>query len=391
MTRLLKLGAGVACAAIALGVGLALTHMRASSPAAPQSTSPDVLVTVAQVERQDVPIVLEGLGTVQALNTATIRSQVQGTIDRVDFVEGQSVKTGQTLAQIDPRLYQAQLDQAVSKQAQDAALLANSKRDLERYEKVGTLAQTQQQIDTQRALVTQQEAQIKSDEAASEFARTQLSYTTFTAPFDGITGIRQIDPGNIVHPTDANGLVVITQVQPIAVIFTLPSADIPRAQQALTSGDARVVAFAADNKTKLDDGRVILIDNQADAATGTVRLKAEFPNPRRQLWPGTFVNVHFVISVRHDGLTTPLAAVQQGPQGPYVYAVNPDGTAHIKPVVIGQSRGGQVLIDQGVRAGETVVVAGHYGLTDGAKVTVAKGDARAQVQDASTASAGMLP
>ena len=232
---------------------------------------------------------------------------------------------------------------------------------------------------------------MKSDEAAIEGACTQLSYTTITAPFDGITGIRQIDPGNIVHPTDTNGLVIITQVQPIAVIFTLPSAAIPEAQQALADGSARVTAYAADNKTELDSGQVMLIDNQVDAATGTVRLKAVFPNAQRKLWPGTFVNIHFTISLARNALTVPLTAVQQGPEGPYVYVVKPDGTAVTQTVATGQSRSGQVLINKGLQAGETVVVAGHYRLTQGAKVAIAGADQQEQVQNASTASGGMLP
>ncbi|KIF65895.1 multidrug transporter [Streptomyces sp. AcH 505] len=344
------------------------------------------------MQQHDVPIILEGLGTAQALNTATMHTQVQGTLNSVDFIEGQSVKRGQRLAQIDPRVYEAQVDQAEAALGRDKALLTNAQADLDRY--LPLLSRgfaTPQQVDTQKAQVAQLQNTVKSDEAALEGAQIQLGFTAITAPFDGITGIRRIDPGNIVHPTDVNGLVVVTQIQPIAVIFTLPSADIPRVQQALATGAASVEAYDATDKTKLDQGQLLLVDNQVDAATGTVQLKATFPNAQRKLWPGAFVNIHLAIAVRHDALTVPLAAVQQGPDGAYVYVVKPDDTATVQPVTVGQTRDGAAMIDSGLAANQSVVVTGQYRLTEGAKVEIVTGDQQSRVQNASTASAGMLP
>jgi membrane fusion protein, multidrug efflux system len=392
MHKIFKFTAALACIAGVTYAGITLTR----TPVSPTSASPQapagVPVAVEQAKLNDVPIVIEGLGTVQALNTATLRTQVQGTLESVDFVEGQAVKRGQKLAQIDPRTYQAQLDQAQAALGRDQASVANAQADLQRFlPLLGQRFATPQQVDTQKAMVAQLQNTVKSDEAVIEGARTLLSYTTITAPFDGITGIRQIDPGNIVHPADATGLVVVTQVQPIAVIFTLPSSNIPQAHQALTAGDAQVSAYTADDKTELDKGRVMLIDNQADPATGTVRLKAIFPNAQQQLWPGTFVNIHLTTSVRHDGLTVPVPAVQQGPQGTYVFLVKPDQTVSIQPVTIRASRDGQALVDQGVQAGDKVVVAGEYRLSEGAKIEIVEGAQRSRIQNASTGSAGMLP
>lgn len=369
-----------------------VTAKSAASPMPRASTMSAVPVTAAKVQQHDVPIVLEGLGTVQALNTATMHTQVQGTLNSVDFIEGQRVKRGQRLAQIDPRVYEAQVDQAEAALGRDKALLTNAQADLDRY--LPLLSRgfaTPQQVDTQKAQVAQLQNTVKSDEAALEGAQIQLGFTAITAPFDGITGIRRIDPGNIVHPTDVNGLVVVTQIQPIAVIFTLPSADIPRVQQALATGAASVEAYDATDKTKLDQGQLLLVDNQVDAATGTVQLKATFPNAQRKLWPGAFVNIHLAIAVRHDALTVPLAAVQQGPDGAYVYVVKPDDTATVQPVTVGQTRDGAAMIDSGLTANQSVVVTGQYRLTEGAKVEIVTGDQQSRVQNASTASAGMLP
>ncbi len=369
-----------------------VTAKSAAPPIPRASTMSAVPVTAAKVQQHDVPIILEGLGTAQALNTATMHTQVQGTLNSVDFIEGQSVKRGQRLAQIDPRVYEAQVDQAEAALGRDKALLTNAQADLDRY--LPLLSRgfaTPQQVDTQKAQVAQLQNTVKSDEAALEGAQIQLGFTAITAPFDGITGIRRIDPGNIVHPTDVNGLVVVTQIQPIAVIFTLPSADIPRVQQALATGAASVEAYDATDKTKLDQGQLLLVDNQVDAATGTVQLKATFPNAQRKLWPGAFVNIHLAIAVRHDALTVPLAAVQQGPDGAYVYVVKPDDTATVQPVTVGQTRDGAAMIDSGLAANQSVVVTGQYRLTEGAKVEIVTGDQQSRVQNASTASAGMLP
>jgi membrane fusion protein, multidrug efflux system len=387
--RYLKLGIVVCLVAVACGLFVARSRPKATP--APAIAQP-VPVTAAEVQRQGVPIVLEGVGTVQALYTATIRTQVTGTLEEVDFTEGQKVERGQVLAKIDPRTYQAQLDQAKATLGRDQAHLANAQLDLARYTLLARQhSAPQQQADTQRALVAQVEETVKVDQAAIEYANTELSYTTITAPFDGITGIRLIDPGNIVHPTDLTGIVVLTQVQPITVIFPLPSADIPVVQEALANGEVKVDAYTADDKTELDHGRLLLIDNQADPTSGTVRLKAIFPNSAEKLWPGAFVNAHLITRVVHDGLTVPLTAVQQGPQGAYVYVIKPDGTVEARLITIVQSRNNQVLITGSVAAGETVVTAGQYRLTAGTRVTVVKGSEALLVESKSTASEGMLP
>ena len=363
-----------------------------SSSATAAAENSAVPVTATKVQRQDVPIVLEGLGTVQPLNMATMHTQVQGTLTTVDFIEGQEVKKGQRLAQIDPRVFQAQVDQAQAALGRDQALLTNAEADLNRS--LPLLSRgfaTPQQVDTQKAQVAQLQNTVDLDKAALEGAQTQLSFTSITAPFDGITGIRKIDPGNIVHPADTNGLVTLTQVQPISVIFTLPSSDIAAIQQAQANGPVMVDVYDASNKVKLDEGKLLLIDNQVDAATGTVRLKAIFPNEKRALWPGVFVNAHLIVSVEHDALTLPLPAVLRGPAGPFVYAVTPTQTVTVRPVTTGQSRNGQIIVTKGLAAGDNVVLAGQYRLFEGAHVDVVPPERANEVQNASTASAGMLP
>lgn len=385
-------------AAVAIGAGAYVAHRPDGAmdhaPAATQSAAvtPVVPVTAAKVLQHDVPIVLEGLGTVTPINTATIRTQVQGTLDSVDFVEGKQVKRGDVLARIDPRVYEAQVDQAEAALARDEASLKNARTNLARTQPLANRGfATQQLLDTQDSQVTQGEGTVALDKAALEAAQTQLSFATITAPFDGVTGIRRIDPGNIVHPTDTNGLVVLTQLQPIAVIFTLPSGEIPGVRQALASGDASVDVYDAQNKRKLDHGSLMLINNQVDSTTGTVQLKASFPNAGNTLWPGSFVNVHLTIAVRHDALTVPLTAVRQGPDGGFAYVVGANNVVSIHNVTTGQSRDGQVLIEQGLAANETVVTAGQYRLNPGTKVEIVADDKKDLVQDATTASAGMLP
>ena len=357
-----------------------------------QSASPTVPVTAAKVQQHDVPIVLEGLGTVTPLNTATMRTQVQGTLESVDFIEGQRVKRGDVLAKIDPRVYEAQVDQAEAALSRDEASLKNAKTDLGRTQPLADRGYaTRQLLDTQSSQVAQGESTVALDKATLEAAQTQLSFTTIAAPFDGVTGIRRIDPGNIVHPTDTNGLVVLTQLEPIGIIFTLPSADIPGVQRAIASGEASVDAYDAQNRQQLDHGSLMLIDNQVDSSTGTVRLKASFPNARKNLWPGMFVNVHLTIAVRHNALTVPFTAVQQGPNGTFVYAIGPNHAVSARNVKVGQSRAGMALIDQGLSANETVVTAGQYRLNPGTAVEVVPDDKKDLVQTATTQSAGMLP
>ncbi|WP_426407618.1 efflux RND transporter periplasmic adaptor subunit [Bradyrhizobium ganzhouense] len=381
---------------IGAGAGAYVLHGVAPSHAAKPTTAaaavPPVPVTAAHAHKGDVPIVLEGLGTVTPINTATIHTQVQGTLDSVDFVEGQEVKRGDVLAKIDPRVFEAQVDQAEAALARDQAGLKNAQVNLARTQPLAARGfATQQLLDTQDSQVAQDQGTVALDKAALEAAQTQLSYTTITAPFDGITGIRRIDPGNIVHPTDATGLVILTQLKPISIIFTLPSTDIPEVQKAIAYGVASVDAYDAANTRKLDHGNLMLIDNQVDASTGTVRLKASFPNEGKNLWPGSFVNIHLTVAIRHDAVTVPLTAVQQGPSGPYVYVVDANHVVSARDVKAGQSREDKVLIDQGLSGDETVVTAGQYRLNPGTSVEVVPNDRKDMVQNATTASAGMLP
>jgi len=401
MTRLKMIGLATVAIGLLTGAGIYVHHRQdsqssqdshvASGGASPSAVAP-VPVTAAKVQQHDVPIVLEGLGTVTPINTATIRTQVQGTLESVDFVEGQEVKRGDVLAKIDPRVYEAQVDQAEAALARDQASLTNAKTNLARTQPLADRGfATQQLLDTQGSQVSQGEGTVALDKAALEAAQTQLSFTTITAPFNGVTGIRRIDPGNIVQPSDLNGLVVLTQLQPIAVIFTLPSANIPQVQQALASGNVSVDVYDAKDKQKLDHGSLMLINNQVDASTGTVQLKASFPNAGKALWPGSFVNVHLTTVVRHDALTVPLTAVLQGPDGAFAYVVGANNVVSTRKVIAGQSRDGQVLIEQGLSAGDTVVTAGQYRLTPGAIADIVPDDQKDLVQNATTASAGMLP
>ena len=317
----------------------------------------------------------------------------------IDFKDGQFVKKGELLAQLDPSSYQAQLDQAEANLARDEAHLKNGQINLGRYiplQKQGFAPE--QQVATQQAMIAQEEATIKADQAAIEYAQTQLSYTKLVAPFDGVAGIRLLDVGNIIHssstrgsPSEPNALVVINQVQPISVMFTLAAADIPALQEALAKGPVKAIALSADGKTELDTGTLAAIDNQANTASGTIGLKATFPNPDRKLWPGMFVNVRVVTQVQDNGLTVPLDAVQQGPQGQFVFVVGPDHKAAMQPVSVRETLNGVALIDKGLSAGETVVVRGQYRLTPGTEVSLANPNNPAAVSNPTPASAGLLP
>ena len=326
-------------------------------------------VDTAAAARRDVPIFLTGLGTVQALNTVTVTSRVDGQIQKVSFTEGQDVKAGDVLAQIDPRPFKAALDQAVAKKAQDIAQLKNANIDLQRFlplYKKGFA--TNQEVDTQQAQVNQLQAQIQGDEAAIQNAQTQLDYTTITAPIAGRTGFRLVDQGNIVHAADTTGIVAITQIHPISVVFTLPEDDLLTVTQAMSAGPVSATALANDGTTELDHGRIALVDNQIDQATGTARIKAEFPNQKNLLWPGEFVNVRIEVRQQNNALTVPSAAVQHGGDGLFVYVVKPDSTVEARPVKISTDTGEFALIDSGIEAGEQVVVAGQYRLQPGARI-----------------------
>jgi multidrug efflux system membrane fusion protein len=359
------------------------------TPAIPTPAPQAVPVAEAPVQQQDAAIVLDGLGTVQALNTATIRSQVTGILQSVDFTEGQMVKRGDVLAQIDPRTFQAQLDQAQAQLTRDQAQLADAQVNLNRSAPLLVKGfATDQQVTDQRYQVAQLQGALSFDQGSIANAQAQLSYTTLRAPFDGVTGLRLLDVGNMIHPTDANGLVVVTQVQPISVVFTLPARDIERVQQAMAQGAVRAVAYDQTGSRQLDSGQLLVTNNQADALSGTVQLKALFPNANRRLWPGTFVNVELTTSIARNGLTVPTDAVQQGANGEFVYVVNKDDTVAIRPVVVTQRHRGVALIGQGLQPGETVVAQGQYRLTSSAHVTAVPAT---QVANSSTATAGMLP
>ena len=374
-------------------VGAGLLWHFARAPRAAGKTevaSAPIPVIVANVSRQDVPIYLTGLGTVQASNTVTVTAQVEGVLEKVTFVEGQDVKKGQLLAQIDPRPYQAQLEQTIAKKAVDEAQLEHARRDLERYAKLAPLDYTSKlTFDATTAQVAQLVAQLKGDQGSIDYAKTQLDYASITSPIDGRTGVRLIDAGNIVRA--ANAMVVVTQLQPISVFFTLATTHIQQVLEALQKGPLVAVAFSQDDQTKLDTGTLLLVDNQADPTSGTVRLKASFPNEQRRLWPGTFVNVELVTAVEHDGLTIPLDAVQQGPHGQYVFVVGTDRKVAMRPVSIRQSLHAEALIDKGLSVGEVVVVRGQYRLLPGSLVSLADPHDPNAVPNPSTASSGMLP
>ncbi|HUN47204.1 MAG TPA: efflux RND transporter periplasmic adaptor subunit [Stellaceae bacterium] len=338
----------------------------------PPATPPGVPVIAGVARQQDVPIYLTGLGTVQAYNTVTIHTRVDGELTKVAFKEGQDVKAGDLLAQIDPRPFQATLDQATAKKTQDEAQLENAKRDLQRYAELGTKDFiSRQTVDTQKSLVAQLTATIAADQAAIDSAQVQLGYTTITSPLAGRTGIRLVDQGNIVHATDATGLVVITQLQPISVIFTLPEEDFIPINQELRQGSLKVIAYSQDDRTKLDEGTLALVDNQIDQTTGTIKLKANFPNPQHTLWPGEFVNAHLLLNVRHDAVTVAAPVVQRGPQGTFAYVIKPDATVEARPIKVAQIADNVALIDSGLEAGDRVVVDGQYKLQPGTRVAAA--------------------
>ena len=300
---------------------------------APASDPVPVLAAAARVA--DVPVYLDGVGTAKALNTVTVRSQVDGKITEILFTEGQDVPKGYVVAKIDPATYQAAFDQTVAKKAQDEAQLANAKLDLDRYTRLAaTNAVNKQQLDTQRALVTQLEAQVKLDQAAMDNARAILSYTDIVAPIAGRTGIRLVDAGNLVRGAEATGIVILTQLRPISVFFSLPQQNLPELTKGMAEGQLPLDALTADGKGALDKGKVTVIDNQVDQTTGTVKLRAEFPNNDLQLWPGQFVNVRVLIDTLRQVVVVPTAAIQRGPNGTFVYVLKEGNTVSVRPVTL---------------------------------------------------------
>ncbi len=333
--------------------------------------APAIPVSVVTAQRRDVPIYLTGLGTVQAFNTVTVKTRVDGELTKVAFTEGQDVKAGDLLAQIDPRPFQAAYDQALAKKVQDEANLANAKLDLQRFADLATRNfAPKQQVDTQRAMVAQLEAQIQGDQAAIDSAKTQLDYTTIASPLTGRTGIRLVDQGNIVHATDTTGLVVVTQLQPISVIFTLPESELASVQSALKSGPVRIFAMDRDNDKQLAEGTIAVLDNQIAQTTGTLRIKGTFPNKDGALWPGEYLNVRLLARTAPNVVTVPPSALQRGQNGYYAYVVKPDSTVETRPLKVGQVSDGVAIVDDGVSAGEQVVTAGQYRLQPGARVAV---------------------
>ena len=388
--RRFVLGAG---ALLVVVVGWVWLSRKPATAALPSTGPLGVAVDTALTSRSDVPVYLEGLGNVQAFYTAKITARVDGQLQRVGFVEGQLVKKGDLLAQIDPRPLQAALDQATGMQAKDAAQLDSAKRDLERYT---TLAPqnliSQQVLDTQRALVAQLQAQLQVDRGLIDNARTQLEYASITAPFSGRTGIRLVDPGNIVHASDTTGIVVVTQIQPISVMFTLPEDVVLQINQALGAGAVAVTALSRDDQTQLDNGTLTLVDNEIDPTTGTVRLKATFPNARNTLWPGQFVNVRVLMQSRHDVVTMPTAAVEHGPDGLFAYVVKADSTVEVRPIKTAEDSADVTVVTDGLQSGERVVTSNQYRLQPGAKVRAAAAAASsANMQSAPAPAADSQP
>jgi multidrug efflux system membrane fusion protein len=360
-----------AAAVIVVIAGWMWLTRKSATAAGPRNSAPAVAVDTAVATRHDVPMYLEGLGNVQAFYTAKISSRVDGQLERVGFIEGQLVKKGDLLAQIDPRPLQAALEQADAMKAKDAAQLESAKRDLDRYTVLAPQNLISQQVlDSQRALVAQLQAQLKVDSATIDNAHTQLEYATITAPFAGRTGIRLVDPGNIVHAADTTGIVVLTQIQPISAVFTLPEDAISQVTQAMSAGQLSVTALSRDDHTQLDTGTLALVDNQIDTTTGTVRLKATFQNARDALWPGQFVNVRILLRQRHDAVTVPSVAVQRGPDGMFAYVVKADSTVDARPIETAEDTDGVTVITGGLQPGDRVVTTNQYRLQPGASVHV---------------------
>jgi len=375
----------------ASGLYLMYAHPFAKVAAAP--APPVVPIVAATVAQHDVPIYLTGVGTVIAYNTDVVRAQIQGQIISINFTEGQTVHAGDLLAQIDPRPYQALIDQDTANLERDQAQLVNAQANLTRYTTLGQKGwATPQLLETQKAQVGQLVAAIKADQALIDAAKVELSYTRLTSPIDGVVGIRQIDVGNIISPSTANGLVVVTQLDPISLIFTLPETVLPQIQQQqqATNKPLAVLAYSQDDTALLDRGVLGLVNNEILQTTGSIQLKANFANKSRTLWPGQLINARLLVDTRHNGLTVPAGVVQQGPTGPYAYVINPDNTVAIRQLKVAQISNGQALIDSGLQANEQVVVDGQYKLQPGAHVRMLHGKA-AQEEAAQDALQAPIP
>jgi multidrug efflux system membrane fusion protein len=353
------------------GVAAAVIFWRHGSGEKVHAAPPSVPVIVSEAGQRDVPIYYDALGTVQALNTVAIRAQVNGQIVSVDFRQGQEVHKGDVLARIDPASFQAAFDQAVAKKSEDEAQLIDNEKDLARFKTlVIRNAETQQNVDAQQAKVDQTKATIDADQAAIEAVRTQLNYATIVAPIDGVVGFRQVDVGNIIHTTDVNPLTVLTQIKPCTVIFTLPQSDLGPVRDAMLRGTVTVLAFDQDNKQELAEGKLLLINNQIDQTTGTIQLKAEFPNTDERLWPGAFVHIHILVTTRKDAVTIPAVALQRGPDGFYVWVIKSDDTAEQRPIDAEPVSEDLAIAKKGLEPGERVVVDGQSRLDQGARVAI---------------------
>jgi multidrug efflux system membrane fusion protein len=372
-----RLGMAVLFLLVIAGVGAALWYKPAPTEEAKgRGRNEAIPVLASPATISNVPIYLDGLGTVQAFQSVTVKPQVDGKLIEVRFTEGQDVKAGDVLAKIDPATFQATLDQALGKLAQDQANLANARVDLVRYQKLAATAYTSaQQSDTQKSLVAQLEAQVRQDQAQVDTARTQLGYTTLTAPIDGRTGIRQVDAGNIVHASDTTGVVVITTLKPISVVFTLPQQALPQVAKAMQAGKPEVLAMnqaagPLGAGKPLDRGELTVLDNQVDPTTGTIKLKATFPNPDLKLWPGGFVGVRLHVDTAEGAITVPDAAVQRGPRGSFLYVIGADNTVTRRDVTIGHEDAQLAIVTTGLKDGEKVVTDGASRLNEGSKVRI---------------------
>ncbi len=363
----------IALIALIALAGIAWFAWRALAPAPAPRAAPPVSATLVRVARENVPIFLLGVGTVQAQASVTVKARLDGQLERVDFVEGQDVKAGQVLAEIDARPLRAQLEQMQAQKARDAAQLANARLDLDRYVQLMQQNSTSQQtLDTQRALVAQLEAAVKTDEAQIHYAEVQLGYATITAPLAGRVGARLVDPGNIVHAADANGIVVINQIDPISVVFTLPGDAVQAINRAGRDGRRlTVLTYAREGNALLARGELVLVNNQIDVASGTVQLKARFANPQHALWPGQYVNVRLLLGEYADALTVPASVVQRGQAGTYAYVVGADGKAQMRAIEVLQIQDDKAVVGTGLAAGETVVLDGQYKIKPGIAVVPA--------------------
>ncbi len=370
---------GLAAIALALvGTWVASRQAGAAKPAAPGAGAP-ILVTTAPVQAREMPVFQGGIGTVAALQSVTVKARVDGQLDRIAFAEGQDVVAGQLLVQIDPRSLQAQLAQARAQRAKDAAQLQSARADLERFTTlVAQDAATPQQLDNQRALVGQLAAALQADDAQIAYAEVQLSYTRIAAPISGRTGARLVDVGNIVHAADPGGLVVINQIDPIAVVFTLPDGALPDIQRAISASrePLEVLAYPRAGDQPLARGRLVLVNNQIDAASGTVQLKAKFANPQHLLWPGQYVNVRLVLGQQAQAIVVPAPAVQRSQSGTYAWVVEGDRKVRNQPIRVARIQDSLAVIAEGLNAGERVVVDGQYKLKPGVEVAESGAGAR---------------